>query len=301
MINRLKVELCGIEMKNPVILASGTCNFGKELNEKFDISKLGGLSLKGLTLNAHCGNSGERVFETASGMMNSVGMENPGVKKFIEKELPRLNQIDTLKIVNLGGHSKDDYIQGIELLNDADIRIIELNISCPNVKSGGMSFGIDAKSAGELVGDIRKICKHKLMVKLSPNAKDIVELAKACEANGADSLSLINTVQAMAVDIRKKKPFFENVYAGLSGPAVKPIALRMVHQVCQNVKIPVVGIGGISSWEDVVEFIMVGASAIQIGTANFANPHTAIKIIEGLESYCEREKLKNINEIKGII
>lgn len=299
--NRLQTEFAGIPFKNPVALASGTCGFGREMNEIFDIQKLGGICSKGLTLNPLAGNAGIRVWETPSGMMNSVGLENPGVKGFIENELDWLNSLDVVNIVNLGGHTADDYLMGAELLNGVEIDILELNISCPNVKQGGMSFGIKTTTARELVRKVREVCRHKLVVKLSPNAEDIVALAKACEDEGADGISLINTVLAMAIDLESKKPVFENVYAGLSGPAIKPIALRMVHQVSRAVNIPVMGMGGIVTWRDAAEFIMAGAAVVQIGTGSFMDPMTALEVIDGLRGYCEAENLTNIAEIRGII
>ena len=299
--SRSKVNFAGIEFKNPVVLASGTCGFGKELNEYFNIEKLGGICSKGLTLNYRAGNNGMRIFETASGIMNSVGLENPGVKSFIETEISRLNNLNLVNIVNVGGHSMDDYLQAVSLLNDVDIDMLELNISCPNVKAGGMNFGVKCDIASQVVKEVRKICKHKLMIKLSPNAENIVDIAKVCEDEGADAISLVNTFLAMAVDIKNRKAVFENVYAGLSGPAIKPIALRMAHQVAKNVNIPIMAMGGISSWQDAIEYIMVGASCVQVGTATFMKPDIAIDIINGIEKYLEDNDIKHISEIRGII
>ena len=301
MSSRLEVDFAGIKFKNPVILASGTCGFGKEFNEYFDIQKLGGISSKGLTLNYRAGNDGIRIWETQGGIINSVGLENPGVRAFVEKENPRMNSLDLVNIVNLGGHSMDDYIQAIEILNEHKLDILELNISCPNVKAGGMNFGIDTCIATNVVSEIRKRCKHKLVVKLSPNAHDIVELAKSLENVGADGLSLVNTFLAMAIDIKKRKPVFENTYAGLSGPAIKPIALRMTHQVAHAVKIPIMGMGGITTAEDAIEFIMAGADVVQVGTASFMNPKIALDIIAGIDKYLEDNNINNISEIRGII
>lgn len=301
MSSRLEVDFAGVKFKNPVILASGTCGFGKEFNEYFDIQKLGGISSKGLTLNYRAGNDGIRIWETQAGIINSVGLENPGVRAFVEKENPRMNSLDLVNIVNLGGHSMDDYIQAIEILNEHKLDILELNISCPNVKAGGMNFGIDTCIATNVVSEIRKRCKHKLVVKLSPNAHDIVELAKSLENVGADGLSLVNTFLAMAIDIKKRKPVFENTYAGLSGPAIKPIALRMIHQVAHAVKIPIMGMGGITTAEDAIEFIMAGADVVQVGTASFMNPKIALDIIAGIDKYLEDNNINNISEIRGII
>ena len=301
MSSRLEVDFAGVKFKNPIILASGTCGFGKEFNEYFDIQKLGGISSKGLTLNYRAGNDGIRIWETQAGIINSVGLENPGVRAFVEKENPRMNSLDLVNIVNLGGHSMDDYIEAIEILNEHKLDILELNISCPNVKAGGMNFGIDTCIATNVVSEIRKRCKHKLVVNLSPNAHDIVELAKSLENVGADGLSLVNTFLAMAIDIKKRKPVFENTYAGLSGPAIKPIALRMTHQVAHAVKIPIMGMGGITTAEDAIEFIMAGADVVQVGTASFMNPKIALDIIAGIDKYLEDNNINNISEIRGII
>ncbi|MCI8511180.1 MAG: dihydroorotate dehydrogenase [Lachnospiraceae bacterium] len=297
----METVFAGVTFKNPVALASGTCGFGKEFNEYFDIQKLGGLCSKGLTLHARGGNDGIRVWETPSGIMNSVGLENPGVQHFIECDLDRMNSLDLVNIVNLGGHSMEDYLQAVEILNDYKLDILELNISCPNVKAGGMNFGVKTEMAREVVREIRKACKHKLVIKLSPNAEDIVSLAKACEEEGADGVSLTNTFLAMAIDLKKKKPVFENTYAGLSGPAIKPISLRMVHQVAHAVSIPVMGLGGISTWQDAIEFIMAGATVIQIGTASFMNPRLAVDVIDGMERYLEENGIENLSEIRGIL
>ena len=297
----LSVKFGNIEFKNPLIMASGTFGFGKEYAEIYDIEKLGGISSKGLTLEKRDGNKGMRVFETPSGMMNSVGLENPGVKGFIENELQFFKKLDTVRIANLGGGTLDDYIKGVELLNDQPIDMIELNISCPNVKAGGMAFGIKNEVAREVIRAVRAKTTLPLIVKLSPNAEDIVGMAKVCEEEGADGISLVNTFKAMAIDINKKKPVFENIYAGLSGPAIKPIALRMVHEVWKAVNIPVIGMGGITTWQDAIEFIMAGATCIQVGTANFINPRIGLDIIEGIKKYMEEEGINSLDEIRGII
>ena len=234
-------------------------------------------------------------------MINSVGLENPGVEGFIEKELPFFEKLDLIRIANVGGGCLEDYIKGVELLNDKDIDIIELNISCPNVKAGGMAFGIKSEVAREVVREVRAVCKKPLVIKLSPNAEDIVEMAKVCEEEGADGVSLVNTFKALAIDIKNRKPVFENVYAGLSGPAIKPIALRMVHEVCKNVSIPVFGMGGITTAEDAIEFIMAGATCVQVGTANFMNPKVGLEIIEGINNFMEKEGIESLDEIRGII
>lgn len=295
----LKTVLNGVEMKNPVIAASGTFGFGKEYDEFFDISKLGGISSKGLTLEPRFGNQGERLVETPSGLINSIGLQNPGVDAFIKEDLPFLQTKDTAIIANLGGSTIESYLEGVEKLNETAVDIIELNISCPNVKHGGMALGIKADIAYEAVKEVRKICKKPLMVKLSPNAENIIEMAQRCEEAGADSLSLVNTFQAMAIDIYKKKPVFNNLFAGLSGPAIMPIALRMVYQVCGAVKVPVVGLGGISTWQDAAAFLMAGATAVQVGTANFVKPTVSLDIIDGLEAFLKSQGCKSVEEIIG--
>lgn len=297
----LKVNINGVDFKNPVIAASGTFGFGAEYNNFYDVGVLGGISSKGLTLNEKAGNDGIRIYETAEGIMNSVGLQNPGVDAFIKNELPRMKSLGTNVIANLGGGTIEDYEKAIVKLNDTDIDIIELNISCPNVKAGGMAFGIKGEVAKDIVSKVRALTNKKLMVKLSPNAENICDMAVKCVEGGADSLSLVNTFKAMAVDINKRDIIFNNKFAGLSGPAIKPIALRMVHEVSRVVDVPVIGLGGIMTAEDAIEFMMVGASAIQIGTVNFLNPRAGIEIIKGMEEFCRREGIKNINEIVGCI
>ncbi|MBM7835065.1 dihydroorotate dehydrogenase [Clostridium sardiniense] len=297
----LKVNINGVEFKNPVIAASGTFGFGEEYKDFYDVGILGGISSKGLTINPKDGNEGIRVYETPSGMMNSVGLQNPGIDHFIEHELKKMKKLNTNVIANVGGGCMEDYEEAIIKLNNTDIDMIELNISCPNVKSGGMAFGIRSEVAYDVVSKIKSIANKPLMVKLSPNAENIVEMAVKCREAGADSLSLINTLKGFAIDINKRKPVFNNTYAGLSGPAIKPIALRMVHEVSKAVDIPVVGLGGISNWKDAIEFMMAGASAIQIGTVNFTNPMAGKEIIEGMENFLIKEGIKDINEIIGIV
>ena len=297
----MKVNINGVEFKNPVIAASGTFGFGAEYNNFYDVGILGGISSKGLTINPKEGNDGLRVYETASGMMNSVGLNNPGIDAFIENELPKMRKLGTNVIANIGGGCIEDYIKAVTKINETDVDMIELNISCPNVKHGGMAFGIKSNVAYDVVKEIKSIVKKPLMVKLSPNAEDIVDMAVKCEEAGADSISLINTLKGMAIDIYKRKPVFNNVTAGLSGPAVKPVALAMVHDVAKAVNIPVIGLGGITSGVDAIEFMMAGASAIQIGTVNFINPMAGKEIIEEMESFLKEQGIKDINEIVGII
>jgi len=297
----LKVNINGIDFKNPVIAASGTFGFGAEYNNFYDVGMLGGISSKGLTINPKEGNDGLRVFETPSGMMNSVGLNNPGIDAFIESELPKMKKLGTNILANVGGGCLEDYEAAITKIDKTDVEIIELNISCPNVKHGGMAFGIKSKVAYDVVKAVRNLTKKPLMVKLSPNAEDIVDMAIKCQEAGADSISLINTLKGMAIDPYKRKPVFNNVTAGLSGPAVKPIALRMVYEVSKAIDIPVIGLGGISSGLDAIEFMMAGASAIQIGTVNFFNPMAGKEIIEEMEAFLNSQGIKDINEIVGIV
>jgi dihydroorotate dehydrogenase (NAD+) catalytic subunit len=297
----MKVNINGVEFKNPVIAASGTFGFGAEYNNFYDVGILGGISSKGLTINPKEGNDGLRVYETPSGMMNSVGLNNPGIDAFIKNELPKMRKLGTNVIANIGGGCLEDYESAIEKINNSDVDMIELNISCPNVKHGGMAFGIKSDVAYDVVKKIKDMSKKPLMVKLSPNAEDIVEMAVKCEEAGADSISLINTLKGMAIDVYKRKPVFNNITAGLSGPAIKPVALRMVYEVSKAVEIPVIGLGGIASGKDAIEFMMAGASAIQIGTINFVNPMAGKEIIEEMESFLKEQGIKDINEIVGII
>lgn len=299
--NRLETTINGIKFSNPIIAASGTFGFGQEYNEIYDVRQVGGISSKGLTLNPKEGNMGIRVYETASGMMNSVGLQNPGVRHFIAEELPWMSSLGNVVIANVGGATLEDYIEAIELLEPTTVQMIELNISCPNVKAGGMALGIKSEIAYDAVKQIRPHTHKPLIIKLSPNAENIIEMAKACEEAGADSLSLVNTFKAMAIDIKKRKPIFNNVYAGLSGAAIKPIALRMVHEVCKNVQVPVIGLGGIYTAEDIIEFIMAGATAVQVGTANFTTPNIIPTLIQDLEKYCIENNINNLSEIRGII
>ncbi len=301
MSSRIETTLCGVQMNNPVIAASGTFGFGREYANFVDVSMLGGISGKGLTLRPRSGNGGIRVWETPAGMMNSVGLENPGVESFIEREAGFMRMLGPAVICNLGGESERDYIEAAQMLNDADIDILELNISCPNVKAGGMALGVYPKTAAYITKKVKEVTNFPLMVKLTPAAVDLVGVAEACEEAGADAISLINTIPSMAVDIKRRRPVFDNVYAGLSGPAIMPIALRMVHQVCRTVHIPVVGMGGICSAEDALAFIMVGATAVQVGTSHFGNFRLFFEIVKGLEAYCEENGLENLSEICGII
>lgn len=301
----------GVVFKNPVVMASGTFGFGREYAKLYDINQLGGISGKGLTLEPRGGNNGLRVYETAAGMMNSVGLENPGIRHFIEHEAAYWAGLDLVRIANLGGGTLSDYEQGAALL-DEDARrraalgqtavdMIELNISCPNVKAGGMAYGIQTETAREVVRLVRAATSLPLVVKLSPNAEDIAQMAAMCEEEGADGVSLVNTFSAMKIDIRKRRSVFDNLYAGLSGPAIKPIALRMVHQVCKRVSIPVMGLGGICSVEDMIEFIMAGAETVQIGTQNFVSLRAGEELVQGLEAFMLAEGITSLSEIRGVI
>ncbi len=296
-----KVEICGVEFKNPVIAASGTFGFGREYAEYFPLSRLGGISSKGLTLNKKDGNKGTRIYETASGILNSIGLQNPGIEGFIKDELPFMEKQDTIILANVGGSTIDEYMVSVEKLNETNIDMIELNISCPNVKEGGMAFGIKSKIAYEVVSEVRNACTKPLIVKLSPNAENIVEMAESCTKAGADGLSLVNTFSGMAIDIYNRKPVFKNIIAGLSGPCIKPIALRMVYEVSRAVDIPIIGLGGIMNYKDAIEFIMAGAHCIQVGTGNFIKPDISIDIIEGIEQFMKDQEIESIEEIRGVI
>ena len=297
----LKTVFAGLTFKNPVVLASGTCGFGRELAQIYDIEKLGGICSKGLTLEPCAGNPGIRIWETPSGIMNSVGMENPGVRAFLRDEEPRLEQLDLVNIVNLGGHCEEDYVLGTELLDASGCDMIELNISCPNVKEGGMNFGVKTEVARNIVRQVRAKTSKPLCVKLSPNAEDIVSLARMCEEEGGDAVSLTNTYLGLAIDIYRRRPVFENIYAGLSGPAIRPVSLRMVRQVAQAVHVPVMGVGGIMSWEDAVEYIMAGASLVQLGTSNLVRPAAALDTVEGISAFLDEQGIADIAEIRGIV
>ncbi len=299
--NKLAVTLGTLKLKNPIILASGICNFGQEFAEFFPLNLLGGIALKGTTLNKREGNPPPRVAEVYGGIINSVGLQNPGFTEFEKLYLPPLADCGCAVIANIAGSTEEEYIELVKRASDCPIDAIELNISCPNVKEGGVSFGRDAKSVANIVGKVRGACKLPLIVKLSPNTGDIAGNALAAEEQGADIISLINTVEAMAIDYRTRKPILGNITGGLSGPAIKPIALKMVWEAYKKVNIPIIGIGGIASAEDVLEFMLAGASAIQIGTASLINPMLPVQIIKDLEEYVAKEGLKNISEITGAL
>jgi len=298
----LNINIGKLQLKNPVMTASGTFGYGSEYSDFMDISRIGGIIVKGTTIRARQGNPYPRMAETYSGMLNAVGLQNKGVDYFISHIYPTVKDIDTNIIVNVSGSTIDEYVETAEKLNLLEnIPAIELNISCPNVKEGGMAFGTSCLSAAQVVREVRRVYKKELIVKLSPNVTDISEIALAVEAEGADSVSLINTLLGMAIDSEKRKPVLSTITGGLSGPAVKPIALRMVWQVASAVKIPVIGLGGIMNASDAIEFILAGASAIQIGTANFIDPTVTIKVIDGINDYLDRHKFKSVTDIIGAL
>ncbi len=294
-----KVELCGKIFKNPIIAASGTYGFGREYGEFYDPSVLGGISTKGLTLEPREGNDGVRIAETPSGMLNCVGLQNPGVEAFIEKELPYMRGLDTVVIANAAGSSLSDYERICERLSDTDVDMIEMNISCPNVRRGGMSFGVLPASVEEVTRAARKHCKKPLIVKLTPNVSSIADNARAAENGGADAVSLINTLTGMAVDLYRRKPVLGNVTGGLSGPCVKPVALRMVREVYKAVSVPIIGLGGITSARDALEFILCGATAVQIGTVNISDPYAAPSIVRDLEKEMKAVGVESLTELIG--
>ncbi len=298
---RTAVELCGVTLKNPVLTASGTFGFGREYSEFYDVGRLGGIVGKGLTLEPREGNDGVRIAETASGILNCVGLQNPGVEAFIADELPYMRTLGCAVIANAAGSVLSDYERIAERLSDTDVDMIELNISCPNVKSGGMAFGVLPKSVEEVTAAAKKHCKKPLIVKLSPNVADIADNARAAEQGGADAISLINTITGMAVDLASRCPVLGNVTGGLSGPCVKPVALRMVRQVYKAVKLPVIGIGGITVARDVLEFILCGATAVEVGTANMCDPLASLNIVDGLEREMAKYGINDINELKGAL
>lgn len=292
----------GLALKNPVLTASGTFGFGEEYQPFIDLERLGGFIVKGTTLEPREGNPYPRMAETPSGMLNAVGLQNKGVDYFIEHIYPRISGLDTQIVVNVSGKSVEDYAETARRLSALDgIHAIELNISCPNVKQGGMAYGTTREGASEVVSAVRQAWDKHLMVKLSPNVTSITDIALAVEAAGADSISLINTLLGMAVDVERRRPCLSTITGGLSGPAVRPVAVRMVWQVAKAVKVPVVGLGGICSGRDALEFIMAGASAIQVGTANFIAPEATVNVLEGIEEFCERQGVKDLAEIRGII
>lgn len=297
----LKINIGGVELKNPVMTASGTFGSGQEYGEYMDLNQLGAVVVKGVAMIPWKGNPAPRIAETYGGMLNSVGLQNPGVEVFIEKDIPFLRKYDTKIIVNLAGKTIEEYCQVAERLGTADVDLLELNISCPNVKEGGVAFGTDAKMVEKVTKEVKKRSKQPVIVKLSPNVTDIAEMARAAEAGGADGLSLINTLLGMAIDIHKRKPILSMGVGGFSGPAIKPVALRMVNQVAKAVSLPIIGMGGIATGEDAVEFIMAGATGVAVGTAHFYNPRASWDVLEGIKEYMNQYEIKDLAEIKGII
>lgn len=297
----MRVNLCGVELKNPVIAASGTFGYGMEYNEFYPISMLGGISCKGTTRAVREGNPAPRVIETPSGMLNSVGLQNPGVDEFLETYLPWMLSQGATVIANMAGNSVEDYCAMAERLDESDVHMVELNISCPNVKHGGVNFGTACSSVAGVTAAVRSRCRKPLIVKLTPNVTSIGDIAAAAEEAGADAVSLINTLTGMRVNIRTRRPMLRNNTGGLSGPAVFPVAVRMVREVYKRVRIPVIGMGGISSWEDAAEMMIAGAAAVQVGTANFRDPQAMPKIIEGLERFAGEQGLSSITELTGTL
>ena len=296
-----KVELCGIELDNPIIPASGTFGFGYEFAELYDINILGSLSFKGTTLEPRFGNPTPRIAEAPSGMLNAVGLQNPGVDRVVSEELPKLYRVfDKPVMANVSGFSVDEYVRTVEKLDGEDrIGWFEVNISCPNVHGGGMSFGTSPEAAEEVTRAVRRVTKKPIIIKLSPNVTDIVSIAKACEAGGADGVSLINTLMGMRIDLKSRKPLIKNKTGGLSGPAIKPVAVRMIYQVYEGVKIPIVGMGGVSCAEDVIELMLAGATAVEVGAENLVNPYACRDIIEDLPRVMEKYRINSLAEIIG--
>ena len=297
-----KVNLAGVELKNPVMVASGTFGSGAEYSEFVDLNRLGAVVTKGVASVPWPGNPAPRIAETASGMLNAIGLQNPGIDLFSKRDLPFLEKYDTKVIVNVCGHSTEEYLDVVERLADEpSVDMLEINISCPNVKEGGIAFGQDPKAVEAITKAVKAKAKQPIIMKLSPNVTDITVMAKAAEAGGADCLSLINTLTGMKIDIERQTFAIANKTGGLSGPAVKPVAVRMVYQVANAVKIPIIGMGGICTAEDAMEFILAGATAVSIGTANFTNPYTTVEVIDGIEAYMRRHGVEDINELIGLV
>ena len=296
-----KVKIAGVEFKNPVTVASGTFGHGEEFAELVDINRLGAVTTKGVANIPWEGNPTPRIAETYGGMLNAIGLQNPGVDTFIERDLKYLKEKDTKIIVNVSGRSISDYVETVERLSDEDVDMFEINISCPNVSHGGIAFGTNVDSVKEITSQIKAHSKKPIIMKLSPNVTDITEIAKGAEAAGADALSLINTITGMKIDINKRCFAIANKTGGMSGPAIKPIALRMVYQVANAVKLPIIGMGGISTPEDAIEFLLAGATMVSVGTANFINPNASILVAEGIEKYLDNNGFKDVNEIIGLV
>lgn len=297
----MKVNIAGVEWNNPVTVASGTFGSGAEFAEFVDLNRLGAVTTKGVANIPWAGNPTPRVAETYGGMMNAVGLQNPGIELFCERDIPFLKQYDTKIIVNVCGKSTEDYCEVVERLADEDVDMLEINISCPNVKEGGIAFGQNAKAAEEITKAVKKYAKQPVIMKLSPNVTDIAEMAKAVEAGGADAISLINTLTGMKIDINRRKFVLANKTGGVSGPAIHPIAVRMVYQAFHAVKVPIIGMGGIASAEDAIEMILAGASAVSVGTANFHNPSVTMEIVDGIQDYMKQYGFTSVNEMVGLV
>ena len=295
------VSLCGVELKNPVMTASGTFGSGAEYSEFVDLNRLGAVVTKGVANVPWPGNPTPRVAEVYGGMLNAVGLQNPGIDLFCKRDIPFLKQFDTKIIVNVCGHSTEEYIEVVDRLAQEDVDLLEINISCPNVKEGGIAFGQDPKAVEAITKEMKKHARQPVIMKLSPNVTDITEIARAAEAGGADGLSLINTLTGMKIDINRQKFVLANKTGGMSGPAIHPIAVRMVYQTAQAVKLPIIGMGGITTAEDAIEMILAGATAVSVGTANFADPCATVKIVEGIEAYMKRFGVKNVTELIGAV
>ncbi len=294
-----KTNLAGIQMKNPVLVASGTFGYGREMDNFFDISKLGGIITKGTSLKPKAGNKSPRICETASGMLNSIGLQNPGVEYFAQNDLPWLRKKDLAIVVNACGSTVDEYVELCKILNTLDIDGVELNLSCPNVKQGCMAFGNTYEGVKHVTSEVRKVLDKPLIVKLTPNVTNIAEIAKAVQDAGADGVSLINTLLGMSIDIDKRRPYLANNTGGLSGPAIKPVAVRMVYQVAQAVNIPILGMGGIINGNDAIEFMLAGATAVAVGAGNFIDPYNSVNTVKGIEEYMEKYNIENISDIVG--
>lgn len=297
----LAVEIAGVKMKNPVTTASGTFGSGLEYNEFVDVSKLGAVTTKGVANVPWPGNPTPRIAETYGGMLNAIGLQNPGIDVFIERDIPFLKEHNATIIVNVCGKSMEDYVEVVERLADQPVDLLEINVSCPNVKEGGIAFGQDPKALYEITKAVKAVAKQPIMMKLSPNVTNIVDMAKAAEAGGSDALSLINTLTGMKIDINKRKILLANQTGGMSGPAIKPVAVRMVYQVAKAVNLPIVGMGGIATAEDALEFLMAGATAVAVGTANFRNPYATMEVIEGIEAYMKKNGINDIHDLIGIV
>ena len=296
-----KVNLAGVELKNPVMTASGTFGSGAEYSEFVDLNELGAVVTKGVANVPWSGNPTPRIAETYGGMLNAIGLQNPGIDVFCKRDIPFLKQFDTKIIVNVCGKSTEDYCEVVERLADEPVDLLEINISCPNVKEGGIAFGQNPKAVEAITKEVKKYAKQPVIMKLSPNVTDITEMARAAEAGGADVVSLINTITGMKIDINRRTFALANKTGGMSGPAVKPVAVRMVYQVANAVKIPIIGMGGIASAEDALEFIMAGATAVSVGTANFINPYATQEVVDGMAAFLERQKVEDINELIGCV